>query len=232
MTLSAQKRDKMGTRNCRQLRAEGYYPAVVYGVGRKPLALQVAKRVADSYFKSPGVKTHPFSLEVDGKAINVLVKSFKLSTADQSIQHIDFWQVSNKTEVSVDMPLVFINEQNSPGVKEKGVVEHTLRELPIKALPKDIPDALEVDMANMAIGDVIHLSELEMPIGVTLQKLVDETHDPIVVAISAPRLIEEEPEPELEASEEGAEEGSEEGAASDDDASKEESDKQDESKQA
>lgn len=208
--LSATKRDSMGTRKCQRLRAQGVYPGVVYGMGDKSIAVQIEKSVIDAAFKSSSVKTHPFILDVEGKHINVLVKDILLSPKDHSITHIDFWKVSTRTALSVDLPVSFINEGDSVGVRDGGVVEHLIRDLPVKALPKDMPDSVIIDMKDMNIGDVIHLGDVVLPAGVSLQKPVDADHDPIVVAVSAPRIETEEPTEELEAAAEGESDSDEE----------------------
>jgi large subunit ribosomal protein L25 len=96
--------------------------------------------------------------------------------------HVDLLRVRADTEVSVHVPIHFVNEAACPGVKVGGAISHSLIEVGVLCLPKDLPEAIEVDMADVNLGDNIHLSELTLPSGVRLAQNVEE-NDPIVVSV-------------------------------------------------
>ena len=211
MKVRAENREIKGKRACKQLKRQEKYPAILYGNGKQTRMLQVDKRAMDVFMKKHPVMTQLFSVEVGNESQEVLVKDIKRSTSTNQIQHIDFYQVSKNKELQVNTPVLFQHEETSVGVKEGGVIDHVMTEVAIKVLPRNLPESLRVDIANLEIGQSIHLSELVLPKGVSLQRPVAEDYDPIIVSIHAPKVVEE--EPEVEAAPE-AEASSEEGEAS------------------
>jgi large subunit ribosomal protein L25 len=173
------------------------------------MMLQLDKRIMDVFMKKHPVKTQLFSVEVGNESQEVLVKDIKRSTRTNQVQHIDFYQVSKNKELQVNTPVLFQHEETSVGVKEGGVIDHVMTEIAIKVFPRNLPESLCVDIADLEIGQSIHLSELVLPKGVSLQRPVAEDYDPIIVSIHAPKVVEEEPEVAAE-----PEASSEEGEAS------------------
>ena len=92
------------------------------------------------------------------------------------------------------MPVLFQHEEDAIGVTEGGVLDHVMTELAIKVLPKDLPESIAVNIQELSIGGMVHLSEVTLPKGVELQRPVSEDYDPVVVSIHAPKVVEEEPE--------------------------------------
>ena len=204
MKVKAESRDLKGKRACKQLIRQGKYPAVLYGHGKPAMMLQLDKRVMDIFMKKHPVKTQLFSVEVGNESQEVLVKDIKRSTRTNQVQHIDFYQVSKNKELQVNTPVLFQHEETSVGVKEGGIIDHVMTEIAIKVLPSNLPESLHVDIAGLEIGQSIHLSELVLPKGVSLQRPVAEDYDPIIVSIHASKVAEEEPEVVAEpSSEEG-----------------------------
>ncbi|MEC7030749.1 MAG: 50S ribosomal protein L25 [Pseudomonadota bacterium] len=196
MKIKAEIRESKGTRACRQLMHLGMYPAVLYGHGKQARMLQVDKSTMDVFMKRHAVKTQIFSVEVGSESQDVLVKEIKRSNATNKIQHIDFYEVSRNKELQVSIPVLFQHEETSVGVKEGGVIDHVMTEIAIKVLPRNLPESIDVDIANLEIGDAIHLSDLTLPKGVSLQRPVADDYNPIIVSIHAPKVVEDQPEPE------------------------------------
>ena len=123
------------------------------------------------------------------------------------ILHMDLQRVSAKDILVKVVPLHFMNEENAPGVKEGGVVNHTMTQIEIRCEARDLPAFIEVDLAHLAMNDILHLSQIKLPKGVELS--IDPTigdHDHPVVSVHMPRVeVEVEPEEALEAADEKAE---------------------------
>ena len=156
------------------------------------------------------------TLNLEGKKESVILRDFQMHPVRNNIQHIDFQRINENEKISVKVPFHFINEETAPGVKiEGGLVSHIMTEIDISCLPKDLPQYIEVDLGELAMGESIHLSEVTVPEGVELTSLTDE-NDPAITSISKPKVVVEE-EIVAEASEEGEEGEEGEGSESSDD---------------
>jgi len=156
------------------------------------------------------------TLNLEGKKESVILRDFQMHPVRNNIQHIDFQRINENEKISVKVPFHFINEETAPGVKlEGGLVSHIMTEIDISCLPKDLPQYIEVDLGELAMGESIHLSEVTVPEGVELTSLTDE-NDPAITSISKPKVVVEE-EIVTEASEEGEEVEEGEGSESSDD---------------
>lgn len=215
MKIKAEARDVIGKRGCRKLRKSGFYPAVIYGHGSESQSIMIDRSDMDMFIKRHPVKTQLFTVEVGKSAKEVLVKFIKRATDTQQIQHIDFYQVSKNKALQVSVPVLFQHEDDAVGITEGGVLDHNMTEIAIKVLPKDLPENIAVNIEALEIGGAIHLSEVELPKGVELQRPISEDYDPVVVSIHAPKVVEEEPEEVSETdSEETTEESEQEEASS------------------
>ena len=197
MKVKAEVRTLKGRRGCKQLRMQGMYPAVLYGRDNSATMIQLDHILMDGFIKEHAVKSQLFSIELDNKSHDVLVKEIKRDTASNRIQHLDFYQVSRNKELQVSVPIRFVHEEQAVGVKAGGVVDHVMTEVGIKVLPKHLPEFLVVDIGALDIGGVVHVSELDLPKGVSLQRPIEDDYDPIIVSIHAPKVVEEDPEEEV-----------------------------------
>ena len=167
--------------------------------------------------------SHILTIKLDGSSEKVVLKDLQRHPYKPHLLHVDFQRINEAEELTMRIPLHFINEDKCPGVKTGGgVVSHIMSELEIVCLPKDLPEYIEIDLINMEVGDSIHLGDLKMPEGVVIAAL-EHGGDPSqpVVSVHVPRVIEE-PE-ETVAVEEGAE-VKEETAAAPEEANKEDAD--------
>ena len=204
--LSAELRDGHGKGAARRLRRQAdQVPAIIYGAGRQPQSLAIAHKDLHKACENEAFFSHIITIKADGKSQEAILKALQRHPAKDRILHADFLRVKMDQEITVEVPLHFLNEDTCVGVKQGGgVVSHTMTVLEVACLPKDLPEFIEVDVKALQIGDAIHISAITLPPGLTVPSLQQgPDHDHVVVTINAPRR--EEPEPEA-AEEEAAEE--------------------------
>lgn len=201
--LSVQPRLETGKGPTRRLRKEGLIPAVVYGHS-EPVSISIDERIFYKTFHAISESTI-ITLEIDGKDVDVLIKDYDEDILTGRIRHIDFFEIERgkklRTHVSITV------EGSAIGVREGGIMEHSLYDVEIECLPKDIPEHLTVDVSSLALGESIHVSDLLVPEGVRILNNPDQT----VLVIAAPRAVVEEEAVEEEV---GEEEGTEESESS------------------
>ena len=204
--LNAVSRSDTGKGASRRLRKEGMVPGIVYGAGKDPEMISVEHNKLIQHLDHEAFYSHILSLNVDGNQQNVVLKDLHRHPSKPFILHLDLLRVSADEKIKMHVPLHFLNETKAVGVKEGGKISHTIVDLEISCLPKDLPEYIEVDVAEMNIGEALHLSDITLPEGVEIPSLaLGEDHDLPVVAIHAVRGGKEEEEGESEgAGEEGA----------------------------
>ncbi|MGK0499194.1 MAG: large subunit ribosomal protein L25 [Oceanicoccus sp.] len=188
--LNAQPRTDLGKGASRRLRRlENKVLGIVYGGTNEPSAITFAMNEIVKLAENEAFFTSIVDLNIDGKSQQVVVKDMQRQPAKNTIMHVDFLRVSAKTKITMQIPLHFINEESCNGVKlEGGTVSHALNDIEISCLPKDLPEYIEVDLAELNVGDNIHLSDLTLPKGVESVALIHgEDHDLLVAAVNAPR---------------------------------------------
>ena len=189
--LSAAKRDEAGKGVARALRRENRLPAVIYGDNKAPVTISLpAKEVGIEYHKG-----HMFTticdMNLDGEKIQVLARDVQVHPVRDTVMHVDFLRVSDKTRLKVNVPVHFTNYEDSPAGTAKGVLNIVRHEVEVFCLAKNIPDAINVDLAKAEIGDTIHISNADMPDGA---KPVIDDRDFTLATIAAPKRIEVEEE--------------------------------------
>ena len=193
IAIKAEPRSVQGTGASRRLRRESKVPGVVYGAGKEATAIQLDHK--DLWFK---LKTEAFhasilDMEIGSDKSQVLLRDYQMHPFKPLILHADFQRVAADRKIHMRVPLHFINEATSPGVKVAGgLVEHVMKELEISCLPKDLPEYLEVDLGNLQAGHSLHLSTLTLPPGV--EAVFTKGEDPTVATIVIPRVKTEEEE--------------------------------------
>src|SRR5437773_1744671 len=223
--ISARKREAQGTGASRRLRRLGKVPGIVYGGDKGPITIELDHQ--DLYLNLRNERFHASILTLDlaGTKEQVLLRSLNMHPFKPQVQHIDFQRVSKDKKIHMKVPLHFVNAEKSPGVKEQGgVVNHVLNELAIVCFPDDLPEYIEVDLGNLAVGHSLHVRELALPKGVELT--LHKAENPVLATVVVPALITEEEEAaqaaaavapsEIPATEQAAPkegEGAEEGAA-------------------
>lgn len=185
--VQAKKRESKGTGASRRLRRAGTVPGIVYGGGKGAVSLEFDHKNLFLQFRHEAFHASILTLDVEGKKESVLLRDYQLHPVRNTIQHIDFQRVSATEKIHVKVPLHFINEDVAPGVKlGGGLVTHILTEADVSCLAKDLPEFIEVDLANLEAGHSIHLSEIKLPKGVEFVQLA-HGEDTAVVSIAKPR---------------------------------------------
>ena len=184
--IQASVREAQGTGASRRLRREGLVTAIVYGGEEKPQSIAISQDSLVRYGKFDSFYSQIICLQVEGQGdIEVIVRDVQRHLYKPLYQHLDFQRIVRGQELQATVSLHFINEESSVGVKAGGLVEHHLNSVDIICLPRDLPENIEVDMAEAALGDVIHLRDLKLPQGVRLVH-DDERAEAVVAQIVHP----------------------------------------------
>ena len=163
--LKAEARERVGKGSSRELRRNGLIPAVIYGDKQAPLAIALSTNEVTKRIHAGGFMTTVATIEVDGQKIQVLPKDYQLDPVRDFTMHVDFLRVSGDTEVSVEVPVHFVNEEKS-AVKIGGVLNVVRHEVELYCPANDIPEFITVDLAGAKIGDSLHISAVKLPKGV------------------------------------------------------------------
>ena len=200
--LLATTRAQHGKANSRRLRHDGSLPAVIYGAGKEAVSLLLDHNEVSKALKNKAIYSRVLSLSVDGKAESVIIKAVQRHPVKPRILHLDFLRISAKEKMTLSVPFNFIGEDKAPGVKQGGVISHVMTDIEIQCLPADLPEGIDVDVSALEMDHSVHLNDLVLPKGVELTLEVDETHNPGIVSIHKPRVVEEDTEIEEAAVEE------------------------------
>jgi large subunit ribosomal protein L25 len=149
--------------------------------------------------------SHVLTMNLEGKAEKVILRDLQRHPVKPVVLHADFLRVDNKTRLHMNVPLHFINEDTSIGVKQQGgLVAHLASDVEVSCLAQDLPEYIEVDLAELQVGESIHLSQIKVPEGVELLALSQGAgHDLAIVSINMPRGVAEEEQPTETAEPEG-----------------------------
>ncbi len=164
--LKAEAREQVGKGSARAVRRNGKVPAVIYGDKQPPLAIALSYK--DVYYKihGGGFLTTVATIEVGGQKIQVLPKDYQLDPVKDFPLHVDFLRIGKDTQVNVNVPVHFINEEKSPGIKRGGVLNVVRHEVEFHCPANAIPEFITVDLDGTDIGDSIHISAVKLPAGV------------------------------------------------------------------
>lgn len=188
----------------RMRRHSDQVPAILYGAGKKPLALALHHKDLHKACESESFFSQIIKIHADGKSQEVILKDLQRHPAKDRILHADFMRIQMDVAITVDVPLHFINEDKCVGVRQEGgLVSHNMASLEVTCLPGDLPEFIEVDVLDLGLGGAIHISELTLPPGVTVPSLqLGDDHDHVVVSVHA-RRVEVEPIDQVDEAAEG-----------------------------
>ncbi len=194
--LEAESRSDLGKGASRRLRRlENKVPAIIYGGDKKPKSIHFQHNKVIKALETESIYSSIFDITVDGKTEHVILKALQRHPYKPVIMHMDLQRVSPKDVLVKLVPIHFTNEQQSPGIKAGGIINHTMTQVEIRCQAKDLPEFIEVDMTSIGMDDVVHLSDLKLPKGVKLTvDATDGVHNAPVVSIHAPKVsaVEEE----------------------------------------
>lgn len=208
-TLAAEPRNVVGKGASRRLRREeGKVPAIIYGDGKAPENVTLIHKDLAKQLENEAFYSHVVTLKMPSGDQEVILKDLQRHPAKPRILHADFLRVSKTKKLQTKVPLHFINETTSIGVKmQGGVVSHNMTDLEISCLAADLPEYIEVDLADVEVGQIVHISDLKLPKGVESVALAHGAdHDLPVATINKPKASAEEDESEGEAPAESSEE--------------------------
>ncbi|MBN4063584.1 50S ribosomal protein L25/general stress protein Ctc [Cardiobacterium sp. AH-315-I02] len=191
--LNATLRGDKGKGASRRLRHANTLPGIVYGGGKDSVSITLQQKDVQYKLPDESFYSQVLSLNIEGKAEDVLIRDIQHHPYKMEVMHMDFIRIDAKKVVHIFSQLHFTNEDVSPGIKsEDGVINHVMTEVELECLPKNIPDFIEVDLSEMHVGDVIHLSDLKLPKGVAVLALKQgEEHDTAVVGMHVRKVTEE-----------------------------------------
>ena len=197
--LSVEPRTVLGRTGSRRLRKTGKVPAIVYGGGEAPESMVLDHNTLSHQMNREAFFTSILTLKIGAKSQQVVVKDVQRHPVKPLIMHLDFQRIREDEEITLTVPVHFLNEADAKGVKEQGgVVDHLLSEVEVECLPRYLPEYLEIDVTALELNQIYHLSDIKLPEGVSLVTL-KHGHDEPLVAVNPPR--EEEVDAPVEAAE-------------------------------
>lgn len=200
--LKAEVRTDTGKGASRRLRHVNGVPAIIYGAGKEPQMITLAQNELAHHLENEAFYSHILKMKVDGKAEKVVLRDLQRHPSKAIILHADFLRIDEKIALKMHVPLHYINEDTAVGVKEGGLVSHLSTDVEVSCLAKDLPEYIEVDVAELNIGDSIHLSQIQLPKGVEIVALTHGgDHDLAIVSIHKARGVAEEDEMVAESTE-------------------------------
>ncbi len=194
--LDAEMRDDLGKGASRRLRREHKIPAVLYGAGRPAWSLTLPENQLMRNLQDEAFYAAIIDLSLEGKTQKVFLRDLQRHPAKPFVLHVDLQRVRDDVEMTVVLPLHYINEETAVGVKMGGgqVIRNAV-DIEISCLPGNLPEFIEVDLQDLDVGDSLHLSNVKLPEGVVSTELaLGEDHDQPIVSIVAPKAASTEDE--------------------------------------
>jgi large subunit ribosomal protein L25 len=206
--LTAEARDRVGKGAARALRREGKIPAVIYGDKRPPEGVALDRNQMTLLVRAGGFMTTLFEMQVGGGGTErVIPRDFQLDPVRDALMHIDFLRLGKDAVIDVEVPVRFVNQDRSPGIKRGGVLNIVRHRIELHVRADSIPEFLEVDVAGLDINDSVHISSVALPEGA---RPVIHERDFTIATVAAPTVVtEEETRPAEEAAEGAAATGDE-----------------------
>jgi len=187
--ISADKRELQGKGASRRLRGSGKVPGIIYGGENPAQPIELDHNNLYHQLKLEAFHASILTMSVEGQKEKVLLRDIQMHPFKPQVLHIDFQRVASNKKIHMKVPLHFINEDIAPGVKlAGGLVSRVLTELDVSCLPKDLPEFISVDVGELAAGNTIHLSNLQLPEGVEIPSLI-KGEDLPVATIAIPRAV-------------------------------------------
>ena len=200
LTLPAEARERAGKGASRELRRQGRVPAVIYGGKEEPTPIHLEAKELVRQLGSGHFMNSIVMIDVGGKKVRTLPKDVAMHPVSDRPMHVDFLRLSKDDKIQVAVPVHFINEEGSPGLKKGGVLNVVRHELELVCESDKIPDDIQLDVTGLDIGDSIHISHVKLPEG-SVSAITDR--DFTIATVVAPSAMKQ-TEGEGEAVEAGA----------------------------
>ena len=184
-TLKAELRAKPGKGASREARRQGKLPAVIYGNAQPADIISVCPREFHKEMHKAGFFTRLFSIDINGKIQQTIIKDLQLHPVTDTPIHVDFLRVTSKTLVKVSVPIHFINEDKSPGIKRGGLLNVVHHEVEINSRADAIPHSLDIDLTGSEIGHAFHMDAIQLPEGA---KFASDDKGYTIATILAPKV--------------------------------------------
>ena len=204
--LKAWTRARTGTGGARAVRREGRVPGIIYGGHDAPQNIAVETKEISKQIQTGHFQSTVFMLDMDGSKIRVIPRDVQVDPVRDFPIHVDFLRLAKDAQIDVDVPVHFLNDAASPGLKRGGVLNVVRHEITLRCAADRIPEAIEIDLTGMEIGDSIHISSVTLPKG-AVPTITDRD---FTVATIAGRGADETAEETVESAEEGEEEAADE----------------------
>ena len=206
--ITAEKRERAGKGIARALRREGQVPAVIYGDSKNPEGIAVSRKELTRLFNTGRLLNTLMDIDLDGKKNRVIARDVQLHPVRDDILHADFLRLGKGSKIAVEVAVTFLNEETCPGLKKGGVLNVVRYSVELNCPADNIPEAIELDLAEADMNDSLHISQVTLPDGV---EPVISDRDFTIATIAAPAALrsEESETDELEEGEDGATEEAE-----------------------
>ena len=188
--LHAEARIDLGKGASRRLRRlADLIPAIIYGGAKDPQPLSLIRKDVEKALENEALYSHVLTVNIGKAKEKAIIKDMQRHPAKNNITHIDFLRVDDKVALKLHVPIHFLNETTCYGVKTQGgMIQHQATDIEVLCLPADIPTFIAVDMMDVEAGQIIHLSDITLPTGVTSVALaLGEDHDLAVASVIAPK---------------------------------------------
>jgi len=167
ISLEAELRDRVGKGAARATRRSGRIPAVIYGDHKEPVAISLDPKLFGRELHRPGFFQHLIDITFGGEKHRTLARDVQLHPVTDEPLHADFVRVGANTRTHVNVPVHFLNQDQSPGLKRGGVLNIVRHDLELICAADSIPERIDIDLAGMDIGDSLHFTAITLPIGAT-----------------------------------------------------------------
>ncbi|HHB83460.1 MAG TPA: 50S ribosomal protein L25/general stress protein Ctc [Devosia sp.] len=200
--LKAVARERVGKGAARELRRNNQIPAVIYGDKQDPLPIAISTKEATRAIHAGGFLSRTMHIELDGKNHQVIPRDYQLDPVRDFVMHVDFLRIGAKTTLNVEVPVQFVNEEESPGLKRGGVLNIVRHTVEVTCLASAIPESFEIDLTGTEVGDSLNISMVKLPEGI-VPTITDR--DFTIATLAAPSALRSEGTDEEDGDEAAAE---------------------------
>ena len=183
-SLNAVMREHSGKKMARTLRHQGLVPVIIYGAETAPIKIALDPILLLKQLQTGQFFSKVYQIDIKGgKSEKIIVRDVQFHPVSDAILHADFYRISEKSDVTVEVPIQLLNQDKCPGIKRGGVLNVVRYKIPVKCKPQHIPDMLELDLSAYKLGQSIHISHVTLPENITIPIERDFT----IATIATPR---------------------------------------------